>query len=86
MGRSLEWLYPGLGIKRWLLLACLGGAVLVYSAIFAVGVFWSQQLLRGLGMGFLHDKHWAAMVLAFDGIVCGAVLLLIGARRAWLFQ
>ena len=86
MGRSLEWLYPGLGIKRWLLLACLGGAVLVYSAIFAVGVFWSQQLLRGLGMGFLHDKHWAAIVLAFDGIVCGAVLLLIGARRAWLFQ
>jgi len=86
MGRSLEWLYPGLGIKRWLLLACLGGAVLVYSAIFAVGVFWSQQLLRGLGMGFLHDKHWAAMVLAFDGIVFGAIVLVIGARRAWLFQ
>ena len=86
MGRSLEWLYPGLGIKRWLLLACLGGAVLVYSTIFAVGVFWSQQLLRGLGMGFLHDKHWAAMVLAFDGIVFGAIVLVIGARRAWLFQ
>jgi uncharacterized cofD-like protein len=86
MRRSLEWLYPGLGIKRWLLLACVGGAVLVYAAIFAAGVFWSQQLLRGLGMGFLHDKHWAAVVLAFDGIVFGAVVLLVGAQRAWLFQ
>ena len=86
MGRSLEWLYPGLGIKRWLLLACVGGAVLVYSVIFAAGVFWSQQLMRGLGMGFLHDKHWAAVVLACDGIVFGAVVLLIGARRTWLFQ
>jgi len=86
MRRSLEWLYPGLGIKRWLLLACVGGAVLVYSAIFAAGVFWSQQLLKGLGMGFLHDKHWAAVVLAFDGIVFGAVVLLVGVQRAWLFQ
>ena len=86
MRRSLEWLYPGLGIKRWLLLACVGGAVLVYAAIFAAGVFWSQQLMRGLGMGVLHDKRWAAVVLAFDGIVFGAVVLLIGARRTWLFQ
>ena len=86
MRRSLEWLYPGLGIKRWLLLACVGGAVLVYSAIFAAGVFWSQQLLNGLGMGFLHGKHWAAVVLAFDGIVFGAVVLLVGVQRAWLFQ
>lgn len=86
MGRSLEWLYPGLGIKRWLLLAAVGGAVLVYAAIFAVGAFWSQQLLRGLGLGFLHGKHWAAVVLAFDGIVFGALVLCVGARRAWLFQ
>ena len=45
MRRSLEWLYPGLGIKRWLLLACAGGVLLVYSAIFAVGVLWSAQLI-----------------------------------------
>jgi uncharacterized cofD-like protein len=86
MGRSLEWLYPGLGIKRWLLLACVGGVVLVYSAIFAAGAFWSQQLLRGLGLAFLHDKHWAAVVLAVDGILLGAIVLLVGVRRAWLFQ
>jgi uncharacterized cofD-like protein len=86
MRHSLEWLYPGLGIKRWLLLAGAGGALLVYSAIFAVGVFWSPQLLGGLGMGWLHDRHWAAVLLAFDGVVLGAIALSIGARKAWLFQ
>ena len=86
MRRSLEWLYPGLGIKRWLLLACVGGVLLVYSAIFAVGVFWSPQLMRGLGMGGLHDRHWAAVLLAFDGVVFGAIALFIGARKAWLFK
>jgi len=86
MRRSLEWLYPGLGIKRWLLLAGVGGALLVYSAIFAVGVFWSPQLMRGLGMGWLHDRHWAAVLLAFDGVVFGVIALFIGARKAWLFK
>ncbi len=86
MRRSLEWLYPGLGIKRWLLLACGGGVLLVYSAIFAVGVFWSPQLMRGLGMGWLHDRHWAAVLLALDGVVFGALALLLGVRKAWLFQ
>jgi len=86
MPRSLEWLYPGLGLKRWILLALAGGAVLAYSVIFAVGVFWSVQLMRGLGMGWLEHRHWAAVVLAFDGIVFGTVLLVVGARRVWLFQ
>ncbi len=86
MRRSLEWLYPGLGIKRWLLLAGVGGVLLVYSAIFAVGVLWSPQLMSGLGMGWLHDRHWAAVLLAFDGIVFGAIALFIGARKALLFR
>jgi uncharacterized cofD-like protein len=86
MRRSLEWLYPGLGIKRWLLLAGVGGVLLVYSAIFAVGVLWSEQLMGGLGMGWLHDRHWAAVLLAFDGVVFGATALFIGARKALLVQ
>ncbi len=86
MRRSLEWLYPGLGIKRWLLLACVGGVLLVYSAIFAIGVLWSEQLMGGLGMGWLHDRHWAAVLLAFDGLVFGATALFVGARKALLFQ
>jgi uncharacterized cofD-like protein len=86
MSRSLEWLYPGLGLKRWILLALVGGAVLAYSLLFSVGVLWSTQLLRGLGMGRLEHRHSAAAVLALDGVVLGAVLLVWGARRVWLFQ
>ncbi len=86
MRHSLEWLYPGLGIKRWLLLAFAGGALFVASAIFAVGVLWSPDLMKGLGMGWLHGRHYAAALLAVDGMVLGALGLFVGARRAWLFQ
>jgi uncharacterized cofD-like protein len=84
--RSLEWLYPGLGIKRWVLLAFAGAALMVASAIFTVGVLWSPDLLKGLGMGWLHGRHYAAALLAIDGIVLGALMAYVGARRAWLFQ
>jgi uncharacterized cofD-like protein len=86
MQRSFEWLIPGLGIKRWVLLAGAGGALLVYSAIFAVGVLWSLQLMRGLGMGWLGNRHGAALLVAIDGMAIGAFALAYGARRVWFFQ
>jgi uncharacterized cofD-like protein len=86
MRRSLEWLIPGLGIKRWLLLAAAGAVLLVYAAIFLVGVLWSPQLMRGLGMGWLQGRHWAALLLAIDGVVVGAFAVALGAYRVWLFQ
>ena len=86
MRRSLEWLVPGLGLKRWILLAFAGGVLLVYSVIFAVGVLWSPQLMRGLGMGWLENRHWAAVLLAVDGMAVGCFALLYGGRRVWLFQ
>lgn len=86
MRRSLEWLAPGLGLKRWILLAFAGGVLLVYSVIFAVGVLWSPVLMRGLGMGWLENRHWAAVLLAVDGFVVGLFALLYGGRRVWLFQ
>jgi uncharacterized cofD-like protein len=86
MSRPLDWLYPGLGLKRWILVACAGGLLLVYSGLFAVGVFWSHTLMEGLGMGWLEGRHWAAVLLAFDGLLFGAIMLAVGARRVWLFQ
>ena len=86
MRRSLEWLVPGLGLKRWILLSCAGGVLLVYSVIFAVGVLWSPQLMRGLGMGWLETRHWAALLLSIDGMAVGLFALAYGARRVWLFQ
>lgn len=84
--RSLEWLAPGLGFKRWVLLAFAGGVLLVYSSLFAVGVLWSPQLMSGLGMGWLENRRWAALLLSVDGIAVGLFALLYGARRVWLFQ
>jgi uncharacterized cofD-like protein len=86
MSRAVEWLYPGLGLKRWVLLALAGGALFVYSALFAIGVVWSGQLMAGLGMGWLEGRHWAAVLMAFDGLLFGAIMLAVGARRVWLFQ
>jgi uncharacterized cofD-like protein len=86
MRRSLEWLYPGIGLKRWLALAVAGIVLLVASIILAVGVLWSPELLRGLGLGGLEKRRAAGAVLALDGIVAGTAALAYGWRRAWLFQ
>ena len=86
MGRRLEWLAPGLGVKRWVLVAFAGGVLLVVSVLLAAGVLWSPQLLRGLGAGWLEHRRWAALVLVADGIVFGAVGLLYGGWRLWLFH
>ena len=86
MRRSLEWLAPGLGLKRWALLAFAGGVLLVYSVLFGIGVLWSPQLMSGLGMGWLENRHWAALLLSIDGFAVGLFALLYGGRRVWLFQ
>ncbi len=86
MSKPLDWLYPGLGLKRWILLACAGGVLLVYSGFFAIGVFWSGTLLQGIGMGWLQGRHWAAVLLACDGLLFGAIMLAVGARRVWTFR
>ena len=75
MRRSLEWLAPGLGLKRWVLLAFAGGVLLVYAVLFCIGVLWSPQLMGGLGMGWLHNRHWAALLLSVDGMAVGLFAL-----------
>ncbi len=86
MRSSLAWFYPGLGIKRWLLLFCAGVVLLAYSVLFAIGVQWSPTLMAGLGMGWLQGRHWAAVVIAFDGLVVGGLMVIVGARRMLLYQ
>jgi len=83
---SLEWLVPGLGLKRWLALASVGGVLLLAALLVGVGTLWAPLLLRGLGMGVLEGRHAVALLLAVDGFVAGLALLLYGGRRLWLFQ
>jgi uncharacterized cofD-like protein len=84
--RHVEWLYPGIGLKRWVLVAALGAALLAFTAIFGVGIWFSERLLPALGLGFLEGRHYASVVLFFDGLIAGALLLFIGLRRLWRFQ
>ena len=86
MRTSLDWFYPGLGFKRWLLLAFAGGVLLVYGGLSAIAVLWSPQLMRGLGMGWLLGRPWVAFLLAFDAMVVGGIVLLLGVRQVWIFQ
>ncbi len=86
MRTSLDWFYPGLGFKRWLLLAFAGGVLLVYGGLSAIAVLWSPQLMRGLGMGWLLGRPWVALLLAFDAMVVGGIVLLLGVRQVWIFQ
>lgn len=82
----VDWLYPGIGLKRWLFLAAAGGVVLVASLIVAAGVLWSDDLLRGLGLGWLVERRYAAAVLVLDGVVAGGVALAVGVRGAWVWR
>jgi uncharacterized cofD-like protein len=82
----LDWLYPGIGLKRWLALAAAGGLVLIYALIVLAGVLISDDLLRGVGLGMLVARPYTTAVLAIDAIVVGAAALAIGVRRAWVWQ
>ncbi len=82
----VDWFYPGIGLKRWLLLSAAGAIVFIYSLIVLVGVLLSDDLLRGVGLGWLVDRPYTTAVLAIDGIVVGGVAMAAGGRRAWAWR
>jgi len=86
MRRYLDWLYPGIGLKRWVAVAVLGVVLLASTVIVAVGVVFSDRLLGALALDFLVERRLAAVVLVLDGLVVGALLLLLALRRIWRFQ
>jgi uncharacterized cofD-like protein len=81
-----EWLYPGIGLKRWVFVTAAGVALLVFTAVFGAGVWFSDRLLSALSMGLLDDRHYAAVVLFFDGLIVAGVLLAVGIRGLWVFH
>jgi uncharacterized cofD-like protein len=82
----LDWLYPGIGLKRWLALSVAGALVLIYALLVLAGVLFSDDLLRGVGLGVLVDRPYTTAVLAIDAVVVGGAALAIGARRAWTWR
>lgn len=78
----LRWAYPGLGIKRWLVVAIAGILLLVNGVdryLVAVGVnFHANELVDG----FVAD-YFSPGYLAWIFIVIGLVLIFVGIRQ-WL--
>ena len=86
MKRSLEWLAPGLGLKRWILLAFAGGVLLVYSVLFGIGVFALMPALDKPHPGQNVSTDWASIHGALVLLSCGAFGLASVAGSMFLSQ
>lgn len=75
MKHFLKWLYPGLAIKRWMLLFSLGIILLIFGAMlilnFQIFGILEEEILR---LAFRATGSYSYTFLA----VCGAILMLVG--------
>ncbi|MDK2897268.1 MAG: hypothetical protein PWP04_1388 [Candidatus Atribacteria bacterium] len=80
---SLRWLYPGMKVKRWLLLAILGVVLisLGMSLTISVPYFRSIYLLWNRFAYGLFDHYWATVLLGIIGIAAGAALIMFGLQK-----
>lgn len=81
--RLLKWLYPGLGIKRWLLLTILG----VFLFVVGLGVLWGHQLISFAEQKlFLYltalTGHGAPRVAALVFMALGVAMVVVAIRCA----
>ncbi|MEW8957494.1 Gluconeogenesis factor [Moorella humiferrea] len=80
---GLKWLYPGLKIKRWLLLAALGLFLLVSGLTLIMGVTLLASAEQGVTWFILHTLGRLGSPL-FSGILTsclGLLLMLYGVQR-----
>ena len=81
----LQWLYPGLGMKRRLLAVCAGGALVGLSVWLAVGMFVPSGRRHDVGGTWItgHVGLVAALVVAC--VMAGGAVVLLGARSLYRF-
>jgi len=82
----LEWLYPGLGIKRWVLLALAGGFTLGFSLLLGVSAVVSYDRVAAIGLGSLRGHTFVTGVLVGGTFMFGCVGLYLGLRGVMRFQ
>ncbi|MGB9877051.1 MAG: gluconeogenesis factor YvcK family protein [bacterium] len=81
--RSLRWLYPGMGVKRWILLSLLGafllsgGVILLFELRLIDALGWTIKQFYLL-TGRLLPTRWAGIGL----LVMGTAILIIAIQRA----
>ncbi len=80
---SIRWLYPGMRVKRWLLLAILGVilisigvSLILYTPSFrGIYVTWNRFVVLTL------RSYWAAMLVGILWLAGGAALIVFGLQR-----
>ncbi len=75
MRRALKWLYPGIGVKRWLLLALLGFAV----ASAGLGLIWGWWIFAFLETTIQYAIRTLIGGSFLRAVAAGLGLLLLGA-------
>jgi uncharacterized cofD-like protein len=81
----LQWLYPGLGMKRRLLAVCAGGALVGSAVWLALGVVVTSGRRHDVGGTWITGHVATAAVLAAACLVAGAVVVVLGSRSLYRF-
>ena len=87
MRRSrLQWLYPGVGVKRWIVLVVVGVGLAGYALFVLLGVAASPGVRGELGVRWVgeHPLRWAALAAVL--LVVGSLALGFGLLRLLRFS
>jgi uncharacterized cofD-like protein len=78
--RLADWLYPGIGVKRWVALTVLGVLVFAVSLFVGVGAVVSRDFLPRVGLGILRTHFFETGFAVGLGLMAGFFLWYLGLR------
>ena len=81
----LQWLYPGLGMKRRLLAVCTGGALVGTAVWLVLGLVVTSGRRHDIGGTWITGHVVAAYVLAGACLVAGTAVVLLGSRSLYRY-
>jgi uncharacterized cofD-like protein len=76
----VQWLYPGIGLKRWVALMAAGVLVFAFGAFVAVAAVISYDILAGVGLGVLRGRYFVTGLLVGVSLVLGLAAAYLGLR------
>jgi uncharacterized cofD-like protein len=79
----LQWLYPGLGMKRRVLAVCAGGALIGLSGWLALGVVVTSGRRHDVGGTWITGHVPLAVGLVVASLLAGLVVVALGARSLY---
>ena len=81
----LQWLYPGLGMKRRLLAVCAGGALVGTAVWLVLGIVVTSGRRHDIGGTWITGHVATVAVLAAACLVAGAAVVVLGSRSLYRF-